>query len=855
MKRVVLLCVAAACGPHEDYTPLIHVNPDAAKRIAMMHGGHETPNAAPGAVRVHVMKPGEELGGPNAIGRPGDLLLENDEVTFVIDQLGNDHTVGFAQSGGNIVDAADAHIRKDELGLVFTYFGAFPRQAVYTSLTTGILADGTAFVEARGRELNEQSLVVRTRYTLHPNDRALLIDTTLDNTSDHAITLAGLGDAIQWGASEKFAPDRGRGFKGSSNGAFLGAIGRIGSYAITSTEGAIEADSGSSWSDTLQAHRTDILAGKTTHYARVFIVGPRADVSGLVAELTKTAGGDVGSVRVQLLGDTGAVTTLSSDATVAIGDGKGHTIMDLRPDRTGALAGELPVGKYDFRYLRGDGRGPRGVAQSLVILAGHESPATVEVTAPGHMHAQCKERLSASSGAAPVPCKATFEGIGIDTPSFGPADIAGPAKNQVTTIDGNVDVPLSPGKYRVTLSRGPEYALAAFDLDVKPGSVTQGCDPEERCLLKRVIDTSGWLACDFHQHTLLGFDAPVTTRDRIIGNVAEGVEIAVASEHNVIGDLEPLVREMGVSARLVEIAGDELMSDASHKPWGHANAFPLTVHPELPRGGAIVLGDRTPKDLFAEIRAHEPNAVIQINHPRSGSTGYFDLLDFDRQTGTSTNPAYESRFDAIEIWNGRNIAGRNAVLTDVLALLRASHPVTITGNTDTHGIVGQEAGYPRTYVKATVDRDLDHWTEARTLEMVHVLRETREVIVTNGPFMRVRADTTGIGGIATAHGGKVTVTVTVKSAPWAPVSHVAVMRANGATVTQDVTQRPNALGALVATARFDLPVDHDDAFIVVASGDKPLTPVLAGDAAEIKPYALSGAIWLDADGDGHALGR
>ncbi len=855
MKRLLLACVVFACGPHEDFTPLIHVNPNAAARIALVHGGETTASAKPGAARVHVMKAGEELGGPNAIGRPGDLLLENDEVAFVINQLQSERTDGFAQSGGNLVDAADAHVRKDELGLLFTYFGAFPRQGVYTSMSSGVLEDGTAYIEARGRELFDSGLVVRTRYTLHRNDRAVLIDTTIDNNSDHAITLPGLGDAIQWGAMDKFSPDRGRGFKGASSGAFLGAIGRYGSYALTSTDGGIDAESGGSYSDTFQARRTDILAGKSVRYSRVFIVGPRPDISGLVSELTKTAGGDVGSVRVLMMGDKGAVTPQPPDATVAIADGKGHTLMDLHADRSGVLVGELPPGKYELRYLRGGGRGARGVPASVLVLAGQESAATVEVTGPGRMHAQCKEKLGAQLDAVAAPCKATFEGVSGDAPSFGPADVAGPARNQVTSADGSIDVPLSPGKYKVTLSRGPEYALASFEVDVHPDVVAEGCEPVSRCLLKRVVDTGGWLACDLHQHTMLGLDSPVAMRDRVVSNVAEGVELAVASEHNIIADLEPIVREMGLAARVVELSGDELTSDASKKPWGHANAFPLVFHPELPHGGAIALDDRSPKDLFAEIRAREPNAIIQINHPRAGSIGYFDLLDFDRTKGASANPLYDSRFDAIEVWNGRNIAGRNVVMGDVLGLLRTSHPVTLTGNTDTHGIVGQEAGYPRTYIKVAHDDDLEHWSDARTVDLVKTLRDTREVVVTNGPFMKVKVDQGAIGSVVTARGGKVTVVATVESAPWVQVKRVTVLRANGASVTQEVTERPNASGALVATARFELPVDRDDALIVTAAGDKSLTPVLPGDPSELMPFVLSGVIWIDGDGDGHSLGR
>ena len=81
----------------------------------------------------------------------------------------------------------------------------------------------------------------------------------------------------------------------------------------------------------------------------------------------------------------------------------------------------------------------------------------------------------------------------------------------------------------------------------------EACDIGARCLLGASSTRSGYLACDFHQHTMLGVDAPTTTRDRVIGNVAEGVEVAVASEHNIVADLEPIVRELGLADRLVEI--------------------------------------------------------------------------------------------------------------------------------------------------------------------------------------------------------------------------------------------------------------------------------------------------------------
>jgi hypothetical protein len=489
----------------------------------------------------------------------------------------------------------------------------------------------------------------------------------------------------------------------------------------------------------------------------------------------------------------------------------------------------------------------------------------VDVTAEGEAHADLvvsqpagARILCVDAAGAAMPCKVTFERTdGSPPPDFGPAHAAGPARNQATTVDGIVEVPLAWGAYRVTASRGPEYSLAQSDVTLAPGQTI-----ELRLSPRKVLDTSGYLACDFHQHTMLGADAPVATRDRVVSNAAEGVQVAVASEHNVVADLEPIVQGLHLERVLVSIPGDELTSDASRHPWGHVNAWPLRVDPSDPRGGAPAVRDRTPREVFEELRRAAPgDFVIQVNHPRAGQNGYFDQLGLDGATGEGTDPAYDPRFDALEVWNGRNVDARAKVLGDFFTLLRTKHPVTATADTDTHGIVGQEAGYPRTYVRVADNGPLDPWTPARTADVVHGVKVLRDVVLTNGPMLRVSAGGAPIGGIA--KGPVVQVKVHVESAPWVVVDELRLLRASApdaaaAAMSQRITEKPNAAGALAADASFTLRTSTDDAFVVVASGARPMSPVLgaAGDAqAEITPWAMSGAIWVDADRDGKALQR
>jgi hypothetical protein len=829
----LVLLAGAACPARSDVTPLIHVDPRAAGRLDWL--AHSAEAAAPQArpARVHSMKDGEALGGPNAIGRPGDLLLENDEVVFVIDQLGS--SAGFAESGGNLVDAADARARKDELGQAVTFFGKFPRQGVYDSLSSGTSDDGSAWVEAKGRELYEAALAVSTRYTLHPPDRALLLETTIENTGGAAIELPSLGDAIQWGGAEKVAPGKAPGFKGPSSGPYVGGVGRFASYAVTATDGAIDGVSGGSWTDTAQRRGVKIAPGEKVSYARILLVGERPDTSSLVGELAMAAGSPVGDVEVHV-GSPDAVPTGLSLALVAEGSKEKLTLAP--PFRA-----RVPVGRYSlegYSLSKVTPPGPVDVRADAVARfdVAIDPPASVEIRCVG-------------TDGATIPCKVTFEGTApTPTPSFGLAHAAGPARNQVTTADGVAGVWLEPGRYRVTASRGPEYALAAVDLDVASGE-----HAPRTLALARVVDTAGYLACDFHQHTMLGADAPVSTHDRVISNVAEGVEIAVASEHNVVADLEPIVKSLHLEHELVSIAGDELTSDASRHPWGHANVFPLVPDASKSRGGAPPVRDREAHEVFEELRHARGDIVVQVNHPRSGSNGYFDLLGFQATTGVGTQPGYDAAFDALEVWNGRNVEARGKVRDDFFALLRTGHPVTATANTDTHGVVGQEAGYPRTYVRVADDAHLDAWDAVRTADLVHAIKSARDVVLTNGPMLRVTAGGVSVGGVVRGRGA--TVKVHVESAPWVVVDEVSLVRASAPDKpdTKHVVPKPNPAGALVADVSFDLRATADDAFVVIASGTRPMSPVLAGDDREIVPWAMTGALWVDADRDGRALGR
>lgn len=845
-KAAVLLAILAAGCPHkEDPTPQIPVTPGAAKVLDLIpskSGKPRSPNAA--RARVHRMPEGGALGGPNATGKTGDWVLENDEVVFVVDALGE--SAGFSESGGNVVDAADARGRKDELGQLFTYFGTFPRQGVYTSMDTKEESDGSAWIESRGKELWDPALSVVTRLTLAAGDRALLLETTLTNTGAAKTTLPSVGDVVHWGGAEKIAPGKPLAFRGPSKGPYLGGLGRFVSYAITSTDGEVTAMSGGAWSNTDQQKDVEIAPQASFTYKRVFVVGERPDSASVVAELTRASAGDLGTLAVSLTDETGKRIVVPRGARAVLGTTPTDEVLGVVATNDGdAVLADVPPGKWFVGFSPSVGRRATSAPRiAVVVEKGKTHPVALATTAPHSVtFGPCEE------AGTKIPCKLTIEALaGGTVPDLGPGHAAGPAKNQMTLGPGEaIALPFPAGQYRITASRGLEYDVKSVDITV-PGPAPGAMQ------LRRVVDTKGYVGGDFHQHTILSVDAATSQRDRVLANAAEGVEVAVASEHNVIAGFQPIAKELGVDRFFVSITGLEVTTDAGRTPWGHANVYPLEEDTKKPRGGAPVVRDRTPKEVFAELRARPGARVFQINHPRSPRIGYFDAMGFDATTGAGTNPAYEAGFDAVEVWSARHIDGRAKVLVDYFALLRASRPTTPIASTDTHGIVGQEPGLPRTFVRVAKDDALDTWDDARSRDLVRGVKDARDVVLTNGPFLSLTANGAGIGGLARARAGSVDIAVKVVCAPWIEVEKLEVRTVRGESKEIALAPKRDGTGAFVAEARVAMRFAADDAFVVIASGKKPMRPIYAGTDAEIAPWAMSGAVWVDGDGDGKSLG-
>jgi hypothetical protein len=274
--------------------------------------------------------------------------------------------------------------------------------------------------------------------------------------------------------------------------------------------------------------------------------------------------------------------------------------------------------------------------------------------------------------------------------------------------EAGAQLSLAPGEYRAVITRGPEWSIAMLELSARPGAYAS-----REVALRREVALPGWLGADLHVHTEHSPDAKhggVSALEL----AAEGVELAVVTDHNRIGDL---------GGGLESIAGAEITT--WQPEFGHFNAFPLQRVPAWRHS--------TPELLLAEL-ARDPSVFVQVNHPRlEPHIAYFELGGFDGER--FSEPDFHLDVDGLEVWNGYDIARPErvqALLREWRGWLARGHRLTATGGSDSHGADGHRPGYPRTYVRARGRADL-----------VSALKAGR-AFVSNGPLLElaVRASST-----------------------------------------------------------------------------------------------------------------
>lgn len=257
---------------------------------------------------------------------------------------------------------------------------------------------------------------------------------------------------------------------------------------------------------------------------------------------------------------------------------------------------------------------------------------------------------------------------------------------------------LPPGKYTLYATRGMEWGVA------KQPIVVESQKPESHTLvISREVDTTGFIACDSHIHTLPGSGhGNATYAERMITIAGEGIEVAIATDHNHISDYSKYQNQSETHSHFHAISGDEV---TTHN--GHFTAFPLDPSKAVPGGikgrNPLFLKKEDWSELIADMRKKGAEVVI-LNHPYWPTIpkGPFGRFRFSRDTGGRTDgPAFN--FDGFEVAQPANeTPDFFYALEDWMSLLNRGLRLTAVGATDSHS-VNDPVGQARTYLKSHTD--------------------------------------------------------------------------------------------------------------------------------------------------------
>ena len=951
MLLFIAICMAGSCSDQNDNKKVETSCKDApvpktTKGAPYDLGAHWTDPCAKGASATKISDAKQLIGGPAAQGQVGDYLLANSHVRFIIQ--GPDRHTGPCPWGGNIIDAdvirPDGEAGQDNVG---EYCLLFNLGRTILAEQVEVLNDGKnggpAIIAATGPDtlldfINLPSMVKQnlpsitnigfdpeidlpltfTRYfILAPESRVVRVVTAIRNDGDAAAHIA-LGELIDSGGNVEFfnpaSTLKGFGYKGLSaekldflafkgersshlygppaidgqpGAAYIGVSGVAG--VVVGQDAGLAMLTASPESAKTHPATVTIEPGKVTTRSHLVAVGD-GDLASITKPLWSARGLALGTVRGLARDEAGAPI---AGVDISVTDPASAAQTQVRSEADGTFTVDLPEGTFFFSaYDPGRSMLKEGKAK---VTAG-QTVEGVEVVFGPTAHIEISVQDEAGK---PVPARVTtycaaacahrgkhihFD-VARDRLANNVADIT------FVGVDGKATIAVVPGPYKVVVTRGPAWSVFPADADKNGGApvtVQPGATATVHAKIAKVIDTAGWLSGDFHVHAINSPDSPVPNLERVGTFLAEGVDVLVSTDHDVITDLGPYVKMAKAEGLLATIAGVELTTF----DYGHFNAFPLkydakdiiggafdwaggagpSLHPQQIRDGLAALGDQP---------------VIQVNHPGGGYFGaigldiasgatYADPKQFRIETGpadpkTGDTGLFVENFTALEIYNGFSTSKFNSVANWWFAMLSRGVLWTATAVSDTHNWQSSPSGGPRTWVHVGAGKDtVKPFDEAHFAKAVNAMA----AFGSNGPFVEVVAsndakEKAGLGQtLAVPKGTKVRFEVTVQAPSWMSIDQVDVHRTPTQTAPptgQSNSTLPAPLKTYTlnsknkklidgtrwqATIEVVDTVSADGYYVFFVRGKTSLLPAVVS-GKNVKPFAYTNPIFVDADGGGY----
>ncbi|MBM3840201.1 MAG: carboxypeptidase regulatory-like domain-containing protein [Verrucomicrobia bacterium] len=768
--------------------------------------------------------------GKEADGIIGDFLLRNDLVEAVIS--GNlplrraNMSTFYGTNGmtpGCLYDLTLRGAHNDQI-TIFSPSGQMGAVSYVRIANDG--RDGDAVVEAVLTGPSNSGLFKRHEYRLRDGWQGILVTTTWRNETHKAIKVT--------------TPDRWTNFARTNSLADIRWADAVdpadkAGYAFAAVENPPPADT------------VELQPGQTLQYARFLAVGTSpAEAVGIVAtRLGKTGllGGRVHDKDGRAV-PTAAILIRTNSASTA-------TNCVAYPDRQGMFEFRLPVAEYLLEFTDS---GRAAVKQTLAASA--DQPQRLDIVMERLAVVEFDIRDEAGRS---LPCKAQFHGIeGTPSPHLGPPNRAHGCVDQYHSETGRFRVPLPAGKYKVIVTRGIEYSHLERPVELRPEESAR-----VEGILKRLVDTTGWVSADYHNHSTPSGDNTCGTDDRIINLAAEHIEFAPTTEHNRLYDWRPHIQKLGLIDFLQTVPGIELTGSGPH-----LNSFPFKPEPFKQDNGAPVW-NRDPRISAITLRdwqGAEPDRWIQINHPDmvenfidrdadgqvdGGFQGIAQLIDGLETQNYATSEILDGRPFRI----GKDSAGKEVVFYirefTWLQMLNRGHRYAAMAVNDAHSVYGNGVGSWRMYMPSKSD----HPPEIDWRENSRHAKAGRSILTT-GPFLQVRTEEGSLPGSTVRGPGGVRLHVKVQCTDWIDIDRVQVLVNGRARRDLNFTRKTHAdwFGSGVVKFERDLqvPLAEDAHVIVVAVGENFDLSIGYGTSTQsrIKPFAYHNPIFVDVDGSG-----
>jgi hypothetical protein len=869
-------------------------------------------------------------GGPKARAAPDDILLQNDLVRVVLDAPS--HPSGLAPTGGTILDLAPSDTGfGDQINSIYQVAGLLPRDAVHYDSYQEIEehagddpASALVAVVFRGHLEADSRVTVVTRYELRACVR---VRTDLYNGAPDPNTLY-LADGLFWGDNSMlpFVPGVGLGFRAPKldlqaissawrEWPFVAARSQAPPYVSYAVVPCDQPKSAGFNDPTLTATGLPLattLPGDGIHYER-FILAKPGDL-GLAPAVSEAL-----RVRAAVHGEPQAATVsgrvVAGGRPVDAQSGRAASLLfyepafgpdpddparitpwsEVVPKPDGTFSVSLPTARsYRVRpYAFGL---PAGPAASFAVTPGDVDVGDITMTAAAHIHATVTTvpgqpgpdpQAYAELVIVPVEHPAGTEGPSLYglfpgcNPMLGPPHGAPPACNRALTANGVFDLLIPAGHYYLYVTRGPFATLDRVEISLAPGD-----DTNLPFLVQSLPDLvpAGVVSGDFHVHGAASYDSAIPDQERVVSFLSAGVDVIVASDHDVVTNYADVLTMLSAKDRLTVIPGVEATPNI---PWfavpgqdlpktlGHFNFWPLTFDDTLPRNGVPWDELREPRQMMDDIEPFFSDAGLrQMNHPFAESKlerdqGFLRAIGYDPRTQISPGVSFAADvllrrqasgsmarrnldWDVQEVMSGASVANWLRYRALWFSLLSQGIVRAGTANSDSHSLGLEQVGYPRNLVtcvpvpsETTCPYSRDNLDVARFDDDVR----RGHIVGTNGPVLNVTiqdgSQTVG-PSVDPIHVSRSTaqLSITVQMAPWIPVDEIRIIVSGEVTMSIPVPKpKPD--------------IDHfGTKSITIPMRSFGLASVLPGEGKS------SGDVWLvveagmklpsvaDVDGDG-----